>query len=787
MSEGRGLAIRVTGVVQGVGFRPAVWRLARSLELSGNVRNDGDSVMIEAWGDNPRQLIQALKTSPPPLARIDEISSAPLEGQAPRGFRIVDSSVGSPPSRVLPDSATCPACLEDTLSPLSRRFRYPFTNCTHCGPRFSILSAIPYDRGHTTMADFTMCQACQAEYESPADRRFHAQPNACHACGPSLRLRRADGRPFFLDQLTPLDAADAFATLIAQGHIVAAKGLGGYHLACDATNENAVTRLRHRKRRPAKPLALMARDLDVIERYAATTPATREALLCRAAPIVLLTAEGEPVAPSVAPDSNELGFMLPSTPMHTLMFRRIDKPVVMTSGNQSGAPPAIRDDDAETRLTGVVDYFLFHDRAIANRVDDSVVRVIAGVPRVLRRARGYAPDSLPAPPGFADGPRILAMGADLKNTFCLYKDEVAVLSQHIGDLGEAAARRDYVDNLKLYGRLYENTPEIVAVDLHPDYASRAHGLALADEWGVPLTDVQHHHAHIAACMFEHRVAIDTRPILGVVLDGLGYGSDGTIWGGEFLAVTYDRFERLATFKPVGLLGGNRAMREPWRNTFAHINAELGWARYLMNFGELELTRYFADKPVDALLRMLERPELTPRATSAGRLFDAVAAAVGLHRDAISFEGQAAMALEAIADRETLDSDAVESAYPFSIPLHHGMPYLEPVAMWQALLGDLILQTPAPVISARFHKGLARAITAMVRRLVGDGAFETVALGGGVWQNAILTELVGNALRERGLRVIVPRMIPVNDGGIALGQVAVACAQALAEKRESPCA
>jgi hydrogenase maturation protein HypF len=736
-----GVAIRVRGLVQGVGFRPAVWRLARERSLAGRVRNDGDGVLIEAWGPDAAlcDLVSALEAAPPPLARIDAIETAAIDGDPPDGFAIVESAGGAPRTGVVADAATCAACAADVADPLGRRYRYPFTNCTHCGPRFSIVRAIPYDRANTSMAGFAMCAACAAEYTDPGDRRFHAQPNACHRCGPRISLERADGRPFFVDGLTSLDAADACATLLLRGEILAIKGLGGYQLACDASDGEVVARLRERKRREAKPLALMARDLEVIERHVAPgalDAVGRAVLESPAAPIVLLPRAGaaREVAREVAPESAELGFMLPTTPLHALILWRIDRPVVMTSGNHSGAPPCTGDGEARDRLGDIADYFLIHDRPIANRVDDSVVRMIAGRPRPLRRARGYAPAPLCAPPGFEAAPPILAMGGELKSTFCVSQAGAAIVSQHIGDLEDAATLADYDKNLALYRELYDHTPAIVAVDRHPDYLSRQRGLELAASSGAAIAEVGHHHAHIASCLFEHRVPLDAAPVLGIALDGLGHGDDGSLWGGEFLLADYRSAERLATFKPVAMLGGERAMAEPWRNTFAHLDAEYGWPRTVMNFAELELVEFFQAKPVEVLLVMLERPDLAPRASSAGRLFDAVAAAVGICRERADFEGQAAMALEAIADPATLASDAIESAYPFAIPRldGRGLPYIEPVAMWQALLGDLIEKTPAAVISARFHKGLAGAVAAMVIKLRGEPPrFDTVALSGGV--------------------------------------------------------
>lgn len=793
---GTGRAIRVRGLVQGVGFRPTVWRVARSLSLSGVVRNDSEGVLIEAWGTPSEldDLVRRLREAPPPLARIDAIETMALTSTSPHeDFRIdVSAGGGEPTTGVVADAASCAQCIQETLDPLSRRFRYPFTNCTECGPRFSIIRAIPYDRTNTSMSGFPMCADCLREYEEPSDRRFHAQPNACHVCGPRAQLQRADGRPFFTDALSPLDDVDAAAGALLRGHIVAIKGLGGYHLACDATNAETVATLRARKRRYQKPLAMMARDLDVIRRYCEVSDAEREALTSPGAPIVLLQRSGpDSVAPAVAPDSTALGFMLPATPLHHLLFRRLSRPMVMTSGNLSEVPPCTDDADARTQLGAIAEYFLVHNRPIENRIDDSVVRLVAGTIRVLRRARGYAPAPLQLPPGFEASPRILALGGELKNTFCLFDRRRAIVSQHMGDLEDARTYQDFRKNLGLYRELYRFQPEVCAVDLHPEYLSTKLGRELASREHVQLQTIQHHHAHVASCMFEHGLPLDGPPVLGVALDGLGYGSDGSWWGGEFLLATYATAERLGTFKPVAMLGGHQAMREPWRNTFAHLVAEMSWPEYRFNFADLELTQFLESKPVPTLLAMLGRPEVAPAASSCGRLFDAVAAAVGLHREKVSFEGQAAMALEAQADDATIRSDAFESAYPFAIPRlgGGGLPYVEPLAMWRAVCGDLLEGSPVGVISARFHKGLARIVAAMVSKLCRpeeeEPRTDTVVLSGGVFQNRLLVSLLTERLEADGYRVLLPRELPANDGGISVGQAAIAAARHLLTGRTAP--
>lgn len=782
----RGETIRIRGTVQGVGFRPTVYRVAREHGVRGEVQNDGEGVLIRAWAE-PLALdafVRALERACPPLAAIDDIERAEAASAepAPETFSIAPSERTAARTAVSPDAATCAACLAETLDPFSRRYRYPFTNCTHCGPRLSIIRGLPFDRAETTMAGFVLCAACRAEYDDPGDRRFHAQPNACHACGPRARLVRADGRALSTAGLTQLDDVDAACTLLRRGEIVAVKGIGGYHLACDATNAAAVARLRQLKGRDRKPFALMARDAAIIRRFAAPSQLELELLESAAAPIVLLRASGpEALGAEVAPGQCTLGFMLPYTPLHQLLLRRMDRPLVLTSGNRSDEPQCIDDEAARRELGDISPYLLWHDRPIENRVDDSVVRVVAGRARVVRRGRGYAPLSLPLPPGFGPAAPALALGGELKSTFCLVQHDHAVLSQHIGDLENAATYRDYIHHLELYQRLYQHRPERLVIDRHPEYLSSKLGGEWAEREGLALTRVQHHHAHVAACLGEHARPLQAPPVLGVVLDGLGLGDDGELWGGEFLLADYRGYERLGTFKPVALLGGSRAMREPWRNTYAHLMAEMGWAAFALNYDRLELFRFLQAKPLAALAALLTQRAHAPLASSCGRLFDAVAAAAGVCRDVVSYEGQAAIELEAVIDREALEREDDELAYPFAVPRlgGKGLPYIEPIAMWQAVLGDLVLGTPPGVISARFHKGLARAIVQMVCRLhrADPQRFDTVALSGGVFQNATLLEQVLARLRAEGFEVLAHERVPSNDGGLALGQALIDAAQA----------
>jgi hydrogenase maturation protein HypF len=779
------MEIRVRGRVQGVGFRPTAWRIARELELVGEVLNDSEGVLVRVGGKpgDVDDFISRLESELPPLARIDQIEAHAFDGVLPSQFRIAKSLSGDARTQVAPDAAICAACAEEVLDPFERRFRYPFTNCTHCGPRLSIVRGIPYDRAKTTMSPFEICEVCEREYHDPADRRFHAQAIACHACGPKVRVVRFDGQAMSCDQLSVLDDVDAVRRLITKGEIVAIKGLGGFHLACNATNAESVARLRRLKRRDAKPFALMARDLDVVRRYCSVGPEEERALLSTAAPIVLLQADKREKLPhEVAPGLETLGFMLPTTPLHLMILARMDRPVVMTSGNVSEEPQVTDDDMALKRLGKIATYVLLHDREIANRVDDSVARVMACRTRVLRRARGFAPIPIALPPGFEAAPELLAMGGELKTTFCLVKDGEAILSQHQGDLENVETFDDYCRNQALYAKLFHHAPRALVADRHPEYLSAK----LAREWAraksVPLIEAQHHHAHVAACLAENNIPLDSPPALGVVLDGLGWGNDGTVWGGEFLLADYRRFQRLGAFRPVAMLGGAAAAREPWRNLYAHLIAEMGWEEFSMNFAELDVYADLSRRPRPTLDAMLRNGVNSPVASSCGRLFDAVAAALNICRERQAYEGEAGARLEAIVDLAALGRDDEESAYPFAISnlSGAGLPYIEPLTMWRALFGDLMLKTPTPLMAARFHKGLAKIIVAMTTKLArrddeGGARFDTVALSGGCFQNRVLFEQVVGRLEEENFTVLTHAQVPANDGGLALGQATIGSA------------
>ena len=760
-----GRHIRVRGLVQGVGFRPHVWRLATDAGLSGHVLNDGAGVAIEIWGGNDAldAFLALLETEAPPLARIDAVEWQSLEGQDPGGkFRIERSAGGEISTGVVPDAATCPDCLAEIFDPDNRRFGYAFTNCTHCGPRLSIVQSIPYDRAKTSMAVFPMCEDCTGEYEDPADRRFHAQPNACPVCGPRLWLE--DGR-------SAVDCADPFlevARLLKEGAIVAIKGIGGFHLACDATSDATVAELRRRKRRAAKPLAVMAKNASQIRRFCSTSEEEENLLEARSAPIVLLRNGGEALAKGISPGQARTGFMLPYSPLHHLLMAALDRPIVLTSGNLSDEPQAIDNQDARERLKGIADFWLMHDRDIVNRLDDSVLRVDAPGPQILRRARGLAPEPLPLAEDFDDAPPVLAMGGELKSTFCLLKGGQAILSQHLGDLEELATHADYRDAIRLYRDIFRFDPGVIAVDMHPDYLSTQWGEALAAETDTKLVRIQHHHAHLASCLAEHRIEPCTDLTVGIVMDGLGLGKDGTLWGGEFLLGGYGGFERAGYFLPVSLPGGAQAMREPWRNAVAHLVAAFGdeWRE------RVAVTRFAAlleGKQIGVVEKMIARGLNAPLSSSAGRLFDAVAAMLGICADRQYYEGQAAMEMEALA----ADYLPSAGAYPVDFVDMDGKIVLSWAPLWEALLEDLAGENETGVIAARFHAGLTEALGDTAMRVAQSAGTQRIVLSGGVMQNRALAEMLNVRLTCAGFDVLVQSRVPANDGGLSLGQAAIA--------------
>jgi hydrogenase maturation protein HypF len=745
--------LRVSGTVQGVGFRPFVYRTAVELGLAGWVGNDAEGVVIEAEGDRPQldELARRLAESPPPLARVGAVRASDLPPTGEGGFCIVESRADAAPAvAVSVDVATCGDCLAELADPADRRFGYPFVNCTNCGPRYTIIRSIPYDRPATTMAGFTMCAQCQAEYEDPADRRFHAEPNACPACGPQLRLLSPTGEELAVGS----DALVATVDRLASGGVVAVKGLGGYHLAVDAGDAGAVAELRRRKHRDDKPFALMVPDLDAAQALCELSPAAEEALSSPRRPIVLVPRRpGAAVAEAVAPGLPELGLMLPYTPLHELLLGALGRPLVMTSGNLSDEPIAHVDDDALARLGPLVEAVLTSDRPIHIRCDDSVVRAAAaggGTVQMARRSRGYAPEPLGLP--VAAGRHILAVGAELKNTVAVAKDQMVVASHHIGDLEHLPAYRSFLQAVEHLCHLAGVQPEVVAHDLHPEYLSTKYAMEL----DLPLVGVQHHHAHIASCLVDHG---RTGPVLGVAFDGLGLGCDGQLWGGEFLVADLSTSRRVGHLRPVPLPGGARAIREPWRMALA-------WAHTALGTEAAERYGAGADPRWEAVLALAGRAD-TARTTSAGRLFDAVAALLGL-RSSITYEGQAAIELEAAAAGQPLDVDG----YPMAV----AAAVLDPGPLLAAVVAERDAGVAVPVIAARFHAGLGHATAALAADLASRHRLDTVALSGGVFQNARLTAVVARAARAAGLEVLVHERVPPNDGGISLGQAAVAAAR-----------
>lgn len=757
------LRLDVRGAVQGVGFRPFVYRLARDLGLGGWVRNDARGVRIELQGP-PAQLEAFLCRLPeelPSRASLDEVTETRIPAAAGAPFEIrASDTTGAPRAVVLADGAPCEACLREIHDTRDRRYRYPFTNCTHCGPRFTIVTALPYDRPHTTMRGFTMCSACQAEYEDPGDRRFHAQPNACPACGPALRLFDAGGRT----RAAGDDALRQAATAVTEGRILAFKGLGGFLLLCDAANEAAVARLRARKHREAKPLALLVADVAAARAVCDVSDAAAARLATPEAPILLLPRRPEArLAPSVAPGFDTLGVMLPSSPLHHLLMAAIGTPVVATSGNRSDEPICIDDEEARDRLGGIADVFLGHDRPIARHVDDGVERIVAGSAYPMRRARGRAP--LPVRLARAVPP-LLAVGGHLKNTIAVAVEDQVFASQHIGDLDTVEARAAFEAVIGDFLRMYAVTPVAIAHDLHPDYASTRwlEGLARREDapWHdlarLPRIPVQHHHAHLAACLAEHG---RDGPALGVTWDGTGYGTDATVWGGEFLRGDARGVERVAHLRPFRLPGADAAVQEPRRVAAALLWAERGAAAFdVLPPGTFDATER------RVLARMLETGFRAPLTTSMGRLFDGVAALVGLSTRA-AFEGQAAMALEARAD------PAERGRYEMPVEANaDGRLELDWRPLVAAILEDRRRGVGIGTMAARFHRTLVEALVLVAHRI----AEPVVVLSGGCFLNRHLTEGALARLHAEGFEPLVHREVPPGDGGLALGQIAVAAAR-----------
>ena len=756
--------IRIKGLVQGVGFRPTVWQAAQQLGIHGEVRNDGAGVVIIAQSspDLIDRLLADLSNNQPPLARIDKIERETIHTDINFDVFSIEQSISNEVrTGIVADSATCKACLEDINDNDNRRNGYAFTNCTNCGPRLSIVEDIPYDRCKTSMARFTQCPDCQREYENPADRRFHAQPNACPACGPQLSLSDTAGK------LIEGDPIVETVNLIKQGYIIAIKGVGGFQLACDATNSAAVATLRSRKHRPDKALALMAASVSQIKQYCVVSDDEKALLTSSCAPIVLLDKTDSTVLSRlIAPRQNSLGFMLPNSPLHHLLMQHLSSPIVLTSGNRSEEPQCIDNDEALARLDSITDFFLTNNRDILNRIDDSVARVIDNQTHLLRRARGYAPLSLNVPPGMKAAANILACGGELKNTFAIVRDDNITLSQHIGNLENLSTYEDYLHNLALYKKLFQFEPEYIAVDKHPEYLSSKYGRTLAEKIGIPCLEIQHHHAHIAACMADNGWSVDRGPVIGIALDGLGYGDDNSIWGGEFLIADYVGYDRFAHFTPVPMPGGTQSILQPWRNTYAQLSHHFDWSSLVDQYADLELIRYLGHKPLATLDKMILGGLNTPMTSSCGRLFDAVAAAVGICRDNISYEGQAAIELESY-----VNPDLFGQISPYKFELVDSE--ISAGSMWQQLLKDVASGANVSTIATRFHMGLANIIVQTAIQISQLKGINTIALSGGVFQNKTLFKLCFEALVKNRLSVLFHRQVPANDGGLSLGQAIIA--------------
>jgi hydrogenase maturation protein HypF len=749
--------VQVRGIVQGVGFRPFVYQLAEDYQLCGHVANTSSGVDIHVEG-NPIRIeafIDAIRTQAPPLAQITGVESRPAQTKNDTAFQIISSRQGNRSSTLIsPDVAICADCLRELRDPQDRRYGYPFINCTNCGPRYTIIDEVPYDRPKTSMRHFRMCSACQAEYDNPRNRRFHAQPNACHECGPQVAVHGPKGR-----FLRAEDAIRETVRLLADGKIAAVKGLGGYHLAVDATNQAAVERLRRRKQREEKPLALMAPDLTTVRTFALIDADESEVLTSPQRPIVLLRKLlPNPIAPAVSPRNAWFGVMLPYTPLHYRLLAHGFTALVMTSGNLSEEPIAIANRDAGKRLAPIADVIMMHDREIYLRCDDSIVRKTDGVTRFLRRSRGYVPT-----PVFLRRrqPAILACGAELKNTVCFLKEDKAFLSQHIGDLENLATYDFFQATIAHLQRILDISPEALACDLHPDYLSTRYAQQRDDR---PLFQVQHHHAHIVSVMAENHLEDQ---VIGLAFDGTGFGPDGTIWGGEVLLAEAGRFERAAFLSPVPMPGSAAAIREPWRMAVSYLAHTFdGRFRDL----DLPFMQSIDLRQADILVAMGRQGINAPLTSSLGRLFDGVAALIGL-RHQVAFEGQAAMELEM-----TIDTDDPMS-YDYGWQTVGDSRCIEIAPIIEGVVTDLAQGVSGPIISRRFHTTLTMLFTALCREIRRETGLNRVALSGGVFQNVVFSTALAHRLEKAGFRVYTQRLVPANDGGLSLGQAVAAAAMA----------
>jgi hydrogenase maturation protein HypF len=750
--------INVRGVVQGVGFRPFVYRLATQYQLSGWVRNTSGNVEIEIEGESSglQAFLDELKNRAPSQARIEDIQAkfAPVKGYS--GFHIDKSqSQEGQYQLVSPDIATCPECRKEIFDAKDRRYRYPFTNCTNCGPRFTIIEDIPYDRPKTTMRSFKMCPECEKEYNDPLNRRFHAQPNACPVCGPRLELVGAGGR-----RVDCKDVIQKAAALLKEGKILAVRGLGGFQLACDATNKEAVRELRRRKHRPAKPFAVMLFKLAEARKHCKVSVEEARLLESPENPIVLLAWQksASNIVEEVAPKLDYLGVMLPYTPLHHLLLNDAGIPLVMTSGNLSEEPIAKDNDEALVRLRDIADYFILHNREIYARYDDSVSIVEEGRLVAVRRARGYAPYPIILP---YQSRQILACGAELKNTFCLTRDNHAFLSQHIGDMENEETLEHFENTIDLYKSLFRIEPELIACDLHPEYLPSKYAAMLASENQLPLIPIQHHHAHIVSCLLENKAK---GPALGVAFDGVGYGTDGTIWGGEFMVVDWHKFKRVGRFEYVPMPGGAAAIKKPYRMALGYLYSLLG------NVTLPESLQNIKANEIVIIKKQIEQKVNCPLTSSVGRLFDAIAAITGVRQE-IDYEAQAAIEMEMLGTGcIELDTSGV---YPFNIEVKDSLRIIRLRHLFEAVLSDVKAGVAVSEISARLHSTMASITVKMCQIIAAETGLNQVVLSGGVFQNRLLLRLTRKSLEETGFKVLTHHLVPCNDGGIALGQAAIA--------------
>jgi hydrogenase maturation protein HypF len=758
--------VNITGLVQGVGFRPYVWHLAHKHQLKGEVLNHGQgvSIIIDGRDTDCAAFLSELSNQPPPLARLDSVTvETSTVNKTFDDFTIVNTEYSGVEVAIVADAATCPMCLSDIQDPGNRRYQYPFTNCTHCGPRYSIVKGLPYDREQTSMAAFSMCPECQAEYDHPADRRFHAQPNACATCGPEVWLSNAAGDFIPCDE--PLNKA---AAMIRAGLILAIKGIGGYQLVCDATNPEAIRLLRERKSRPAKPFAIMASSVSQIKQYCDVSNEEQEVLHSSAAPIVLLQQHDNHLPAEIAPGHQRLGFVLPYSPLHHILMAQLDKPIIFTSGNRSGLPQCTDNNQAEEKLSGYVDAFVHHNRDIVNRVDDSVVSLFQGKPYFLRRSRGYAPTSMTSSQCLASPNAILACGSQMKNTFSLYQRNHLICSQYIGDLDSATSVDDYQAQIGRQCELFEFTPEVIAVDMHPEYQATKYGIELAKAQQLPVIEVQHHHAHLAACLFDNNHQPEHGKVIGLVMDGLGYGPDNSIWGGELLVGDYLGYERLGAINSVLMPGATQAILQPWRMLLAHLfQAHKAEA---FDWQLIQAMPIFEGKPLPQMTQMLTRKMNSPETSSCGRLFDAVAALLGICPDKITYEGQAAIELQQAAMAvKSLEDDG----YKMSIHQTGNQMILESHSLWQDIMTDINAGVDKAVISYRFHCGLAKTLTEMASIACQQLRLSRVALCGGVFQNELLLKLCLSYLADADLIPYIHQSLPANDACISVGQAVIA--------------